>query len=247
MNPEEIKKMHEMEERHFWFTSSRNIIKKVLKREKVNNGDLVLDIGCGTGGTIRAIDGKDWVIGADYDEIATEISKDSGIKKVVRANALFLPFRDKSFNFAFALDIIEHIENDMKVLNEINRILKDEGKLILTVPSFPSLYSTHDKALGHVRRYRKKELKKKLLMSGFFIKKCTYVNMTLFPLIAGVRLWKKRKLNEEAPKSDLFLPPHFINSLLQKIISFEGDIIKYSNLPFGLSLLVVAVKREKKL
>ena len=239
MEPREYINMARIEEQHFWFVQTRAMVRDALLREGISSGSRLLDIGCGTGGTMRVIRDICKPSGIDMSFQALEYTTEKGLPAAV-ADATALPFPGNTFDFALALDVIEHIDDDIGVLREIKRVLKPEGRLILTVPAHQYLFSTHDKSLHHVRRYSKKLLRTRIEQAGFRIHRLTYTNFLLFTPIATVRLVKKHLLKDDSmPSSDASVPPGPINSILSATMAVERFWLHKMNLPYGVSMMAV--------
>ena len=167
----EYQRLHEREYIHWWNIGRRRILEAALSRNlKFSPTERkVLDVGCGAGGNILFLKKFGNVTGFDISEEALSFSGDKGFSELVLGRAEILPFREGSFDIVSALDCIEHIEDDEAALQEAYRVLKDGGTLLLTVPSHPWLWSRHDEALHHKRRYTKNELQRKVRDAGFGI------------------------------------------------------------------------------
>jgi len=138
---------------------------------------------------------------------------------------------------------LEHIEKDAETLISLKRLLKKNGRILITVPAYQWLYGSHDEFLHHKRRYSAKVLREKFVTSGLQPLKISYFNTILFPLAAAVRLKDKLLGNQSATGTSV--PPALINILLTAIFSSERFLVKHFNLPFGVSLLCVLEVRNE--
>ncbi len=241
MEPIEYVNMARIEEEHFWFVQTRAMVRDALEALKLPDSIRILDLGCGTGGTIKALNGLGRFIGLDVSEEAANFTKKKTGASVVVGEGTHLPFKDSSFDVVTVLDVLEHIDDDLTVMKEIKRVLKPNGYMIATVPAHQYLFSTHDRALHHVRRYSKREFLEKLKKVGFVIHRATYTNMLLFTPIAAVRLGKKLLLKQKGqPHSDAKVPIKPVNSLLSAIMGLERRLMHHVDLPYGVSLMVIA-------
>lgn len=77
---------------------------------------------------------------------------------------------NQPINYLYTSNVLEHIEDDLSTLISIRQKMSTGGLLIIYVPALPILYSDHDKSIGHYRRYKKNELKKKVESAGFEVK-----------------------------------------------------------------------------
>ena len=162
--------------------------------------------------------------------------------RVVRGRLPHLPFRDGSFDVAISLDVFEHVEQDLEAMREVRRVLRPGGRLITTVPALMWLWSEHDVALHHHRRYQKSEFAERLDEAGFERLRLSYYNSLLLPPIAAVRLaggLKARLFGKRAgePSSDLSLPPYPLNETLAAVFGSEASLLRWTSLPLGASLI----------
>lgn len=167
----EYRRLFEREEFYWWNIGRREILKSALKRHLApGRGFSVLDIGCGSGGNIKILGEFGEVTGFDISEEALTFAKThKAFKNLVQGNAEYLPFADASFDLVSALDVLEHMPDDRRAIQEIFRVLKKGGFALITVPAHHWLWSRHDEALHHLRRYTTDELRGKLLNAGFYI------------------------------------------------------------------------------
>lgn len=239
---DEYNKMFLLEDSHWWYKGAHNILLNQFKQHFSNVSDLnMLDAGCGTGRISELLQDYGSIISIDISWEAIKYARMRNIARLLQGNVLFLPFNNNTFDCVVAFDLLYSIDEDCGVLGEFRRIMKDAALLILNVPSYNFLCSQHDRAISTKRRYSKRDIEKKLIDNGFVIEKITYWNTFLFPVAAFVRIIKKF-IPTKKPKSDLAYIPGYLNSILAKIVYLEASLIKRLNLPFGLSLLVVAKK-----
>jgi len=237
--------LYEIEEGNFWFRARNKLILSLIQKYNLH-GAAYLEIGCGTGYVLHAIEETFPGMKCFGSEIYTEGLKytKKRIKRaeLIQMDATRMPFQNK-FNLVGAYDVIEHIENDGLVLNQVYNALVPGGNFLITVPQHRFLWSPADDYACHKRRYTKVELKKKLQAAGFDIRMtCSYTSL-LFPLMLISRL---RMKNKEYNMASEFEIPKWLNKLLEIILNIEifltlGGI----HFPFGGSLVVVARKKEK--
>jgi SAM-dependent methyltransferase len=138
-----------------------------------------------------------------------------------------------------ASDVLEHIEDDLAAVSEIARVLRPGGAAIISVPAHQWLFSEHDAALHHFRRYSKARLRDVLERGGFRIRRISYWNAALFPAICLHRLLVKLRRGHE-PRSDIRSSPWPINQALAALLAVEAAILRHAPLPWGVSLVGVA-------
>lgn len=240
----EYEKMYRLEDTHWWFRAKRNYVKTVLDLFLEKKPLRILDLGCGTGRMMDLLQGYGSVFGLDFHQGACHFARRRNAFPLVRGDANRLPFKKNSFDLIGAFDLLYHqgITNDRYVLEQIYDLLTEGGTLIITDSAFQFLKSRHDLAVMARHRYTLGELTEKLQGQGFSIVKKTYLYFALFPLIAVSRLADKIVLALSRPeiRSDLKETPDSITRVLVSLLSWEGRLLKYLNLPLGSSLLILA-------
>lgn len=229
------------EKNDWWFVGRRKIILTFLEKYLGDRRNLnIADIGCGAGGVVDLLGSYGMVTGVDKDRHIVKFNKKNG-RRVVCGDLGKLNFPDSSFDLVTLLEVLEHVDDDLNGLREVFRVLKKRGIFFISVPVFPFLWSSHDFASHHKRRYTKKELETKLLKTGFKILNISYFDSFLFPVILFYRLWANL-FDKEKNKSNFINYPPFINFLLKLIFCSEAFFLKVFNFPVGVSLLVIAKK-----
>lgn len=201
----------------------------------------MLEVGCGTGANLAMLKQFGKLDAVELDDAARAIASARG-DVAVRPGALpaELPAECGDYDMIVLLDVLEHIEADEAALTELRRRLRPGGKLVITVPAYPWLWSRHDETHHHHRRYTAALLGDRLVAAGFRIDTMSYFNTLLFPLIAGVRLLH-RLMGVEA--ADDAMPAPWLNRALKRIFGSERHAIGRLPMPFGVSLAAVAVPR----
>jgi SAM-dependent methyltransferase len=244
MKPREYHTLYAHEEHHWWFLGTRAVIFAALEEALQGLGPgphLVLDVGCGTGGTLARLPQDCVGYGIEESEEALRFCAMRGLDRVQQGRAEALPWADGTFHAVLALDVLEHIPNHEQAARELRRVLVPGGVLVCTVPAHPWLWSEHDVALHHVRRYRAPELRALLQSAGFGLRRLSYYNAALFPAVAAVRLLQRLgpERPPEAARSDVKLPPRPLNALLAAVLGAERHVLRRADLPIGVSLLAV--------
>jgi SAM-dependent methyltransferase len=184
----------------------------------------------------------DWVMGFDRSPAALELAASHGVP-IACADAQAIPLADSSADLLSALDVLEHLDNDMLALNEFHRVLRPEGFLVVAVPAYRFLWSEHDEALMHRRRYVASELHIKLTCSGFRVLKRSYaVFFAFFPIVFYRLLRGLFPKDPLAPKASYVMLPVFLNNLLIVLLRIEAWMMGAINLPWGSSIIVLAQK-----
>ncbi len=223
-------------ESNFWFRAKRDLIDRRLKfiknKFKSDTKLKILNIGAGTGSDLKILNKYGDVYIIDIEKKALDlIPRELYFEKKI-SDASDLNYPDDFFDIVTSFDVFEHITDDKKATQQTHRVLKKGGYLIVSVPAFQSLFSAHDKALNHQRRYSKKTLKE--LLKNFRELKLNYWNFFLFPPLALSRLKNKNS----KPKVDNPQPSKLIDSILYNLFKLENKLIQINfPLPFGLTLI----------
>lgn len=241
MEIEEYKKMDELESKHWWFVSKREFLRITIDRFVGKlKGKKVLDVGCGTGGVLQMLEGLGAEAeGVDVSQAALEYCRHKNLK-VTLGDGAKLPYPDSVFDLVISSDVLEHIENDVTAVAEIKRVLKPGGVLIATVPAHQKLFSYHDVALHHARRYSKKQFID-LLAKSFPEVNVTWIHSALL-IPAAVQRVIFRYIGKK--DSDVKMNNPIINRILSIWYVVEFSIYRiFKRLPFGLSLIGAARKK----
>lgn len=243
MKQDEYAKMYELEDRYWWFIGRRKLVKWLLREHNPNGSNsLVFDLGCGTGLNLSSFNDEFKTIGSDISKEALGFCRERQLENLFSCKAEAIPLANDSVDLVTALDVLEHVREDLPALKEINRVLKPGGKLIVIVPAYGFLWSEHDEALHHYRRYVAREMRAKMTASGFEIERSTYFISALFFPILFFRLWQGLRRTSIEASVSYRLPPAWINRLLVTCLDIERALINHFNLPFGVSLIVVGRK-----
>jgi SAM-dependent methyltransferase len=240
-----------IEDKHWWFVGRRRLLLRVLDRfvRRSEERARILDIGCGTGTMLRYLSRYGDAQGADADEEAVRFCRLRSAGNVTQLTDASLPFPDASFDVVTMLDVLEHIDDDVAALGEVRRILRTGGIFVATVPAYGFLWGAQDVISHHKRRYLAGQLKSRLEISKLCVKKLSYFNSLLFPLIAAIRILRRPALNVRGAtelKSDFRMTkPGPLNHVLSLLFSVESLLINKVNFPFGVSILAVAEKTSR--
>jgi len=242
------------EDKHAWFAGRTRAIQKYLDAEMPPRTTgvprKVLDIGSGAGNMAHHLAHYGQVIGLDYNPRPLGMAKQRGLT-ASQGMGNQLPFDDNEFDLVALLDTVEHIADEFGVFEECLRVLKPGGKLMVTVPAFMWLWSYNDEINDHERRYTVPELRQKLELTGFSVRRISYNNFFLFPAIAGIRMLRPYNPDLESPHltedEDVYQVemepiPEPVNSILHFVGWLEAEMVQRFSLPFGTSVLCVAEK-----
>jgi SAM-dependent methyltransferase len=234
-------RMAELDERHWWFVARRQILRSLIEREiRPPKDSRILEVGCGTGHNLGMLGEFGALEASELDAGARELA---GLRLGRPVTAAALPdlsmFPADSFDLVALLDVLEHVEDDASALTAIRSRLKPGGKLLVTVPANRWMWSAHDAAHHHHRRYTKRELEHAATSAGFRIDLLSYFNTLLFPPIAAARLAGKLLGRESADDS---IPPEPVNGLLRRIFAMEAPLVGRIPMPFGVSLVAILTR-----
>jgi SAM-dependent methyltransferase len=231
-------RMAELDQRHWWFLARRRILKRLIGRVvQPPKKARILEVGCGTGHNLAMLKTFGRVEASELDRGARALANKRLRGKVKEAKLPDLSmFERNAYDLIALLDVLEHVPDDLASLRAIHRRLKPGGALLLTVPANAWMWSAHDAAHHHFRRYSKKQLEELFLRSGLEVQLLSYFNSLLFPLVAAARIAGKVRRKGSA---DDRLPSAPLNSLLDKIFGSEAGLIGRVPMPFGVSLVAV--------
>lgn len=247
MNHDEYQAMFELETTYWWHVGRRIILAETIRRHIASPVDQALDIGCGTGGNFSVLSRfSKTVIGLDTSPQALNYCRSRGWNTValIQEDGR-LPFSDETAHLITLFDILEHVADERPLLGEIRRVLRSDGLLIITVPAFQFLWSEHDVALHHYRRYTRKNLTRLLTDEGLRIISASYVITFSFPIILLYRILKgvMNFFRPHASKTSYVRLPSPLNAFFIRILALESKLLAYISFPFGTSVLIVAAKR----
>ena len=231
-------RMAELDQLHWWFLARRRILATLIKRVVRPPADArVLEVGCGTGHNLAMLGKFGKVDACELDKCARALATKRLGRQVRNAKLPDLTmFKRNGYDLVALLDVLEHVPDDLAALRAIHMRLKPGGALLMTVPAHAWMWSAHDSAHHHYRRYSKKQLKRLFLMSGLEVQLLTYFNSLLFPPVALARLIGKVTRRESA---DDRLPAAPANWLLEKVFGTERWLLGRLPMPFGVSIVAV--------
>ncbi len=236
----EFRKMYEAENSYFWFVCKRKLVSRLVGRVTLPEKALLLDLGCGTGATLKTLRAVGFAVGLDCFREALRYCAQRSLRLLVLSSGERLPFRDGCFALATSLDSIEHTLDPPSVIREVHRTLAPSGWFLLTAPAHPALFGAHDYALGHRVRYTKRTLLPLLREGGFEIVMSGHFFSLVFPLAAGLKIYQKWFGSRTRTIS--YSLPRPLNQVLVAICSFEAWLFPFLRLPFGTTLVALCRK-----
>lgn len=230
MDEEEIRKSAALEQRHWWYAERRSLVRRLVRPLPPGRA---LDVGCGGGGNTQVLRDLGWqVSGLEHSPTAAAAARRRGLP-VVRGDARLLPFRDGSLDLVMSTDMWEHIDDDVAVAEETARVLRPGGRALVAVPCSMTLWSGHDVALGHVRRYERDELVARIEGAGLRVVDVSSWNVLLRPVA-------RMRRRHNAGDSEMEQVHPVLNAALRATVAAER-LLPVGRLP-GISLVARAVK-----
>jgi SAM-dependent methyltransferase len=237
MQDAELRSMLDADDWHWWYRGRRRVLRAELDRLPLPSDAEILDAGCGSGRTIDELARYGRAVGVDASETAIRTAHSRGRIGVRVGSLEALPFPDDAFDLITCLDVLEHLPDDRAALAELRRVCRPNGWLVVTVPAYPRLWSAHDVANLHFRRYRRRELRAAVAHAGWALERDTHFNALLLAPVAAVRRWPRSRT---VAVSDLARTPTALNGLLELPLTLEARFLRRGGrLPAGLSLLAV--------
>jgi len=235
--------MFRIEQSHWWYAGRRKILTRFIEdicRRVTDRRPRILDVGCGTGANLLMLSQFGDAEGVDVSEDALAFCRERGLENVKLGAAEELPYDDGTFDLVTALDVVEHLDDDLAGLREMRRVLRPGGRVLLFVPTFMFLWGLQDDVSNHRRRYRMPELQRVLEQAGFEVERTTYANITFFmPILAMRKLMRVTGIKAESENN---INVSALNGVLARLLGAESFVLRYTNIPFGVSGLCVARK-----
>ncbi len=230
----------EIEANHWWFVTRRKLLSGIIRELRIAADAAILDLGTSTGTNLRMLKEMNChnAIGLDKSEAAIRYCAGKGLGTVEQGDVCDLPFEDERFALVLATDIVEHVDDDVRALSEIRRVLAPGGTAVITVPAFESLWGVQDDVSHHKRRYRKRQLEERMGAAGLEGVEVFYFNYLLFfPIWLArqlIHLFRLKVQNENLVNTSS------INRVLTAIFTLDVHTARWVHAPFGVSILAIA-------
>lgn len=243
MDPFLYDEFYAIERHHWWAVGMRGIFHMLLADPlAAMTSPRLLDVGCGTGITLEEFGRYGRILGLDLAWPALQYTRRRDLSlPLVQGDLARLPLAADSLDIVLAFDVIEHLDDDLGGLEEIRRVLRRSGVVLLNVPAFASLWSGKDTANHHRRRYRREGLRLELESAGFRVERITYTNSALFPAIWCVRQLQ-RAMGRPWNSGTEYHPSPWLNRALLQVLRIERRVLRFVDLPFGTSVTCLARK-----
>jgi SAM-dependent methyltransferase len=232
-------RMAELDELHWWYRARREVLAALIRRRAMPPANArLLEVGCGTGHNIGMFERFGAVDAIEIDDEARAVAEKRLGRPVGSARLPELPgVRRGHYDLIGAFDVVEHVDDDRAAIAALGECLKPGGRLVISVPAHQWMWSAHDDANHHKRRYSKASLRRLIDLSPLRLEAIGYFNSLLFPAAVAARFAGNLTGREG---SDDSLPPKPFNWLFEKIFAAERHLIGRAALPPGLSLFAVA-------
>ncbi len=247
MERPEYQKMYELEDSYWWFVGRRQLVAALIERWLPSGlADPILDVGCGTGGNLAFLARWGRGTGIDLSPLALDLARRRRLPWLAQASGLALPYPDSTFSLVTVFDVLYHrwVGDDRQVIRECQRVLQPEGWLLLAEPALPGLWSRHDEVFYTWHRYTLDEISRMLGEDGFRLRKLSYTNTLLLPLVAIIRLLARWLPVVDAV--ELRPLPRWLNQTLIHVLSLEARWLQRGTFPIGSSLVCLAQKEVKR-
>lgn len=232
-------RMADHDTRHWWYRARRDVLSALIERHAAPPpGSRVLEVGCGTGHNLAMLGGFGSVDAVEIDDEARAVAEKRLGRRIGSEPLPELGGVERGvYGLVTALDVVEHVKDDVAALATLGECLTSAGRLLVTVPAWPWMWSAHDEVNHHHRRYTKTTLRDAIEGAGLTLRRIDWFNSALFPPIAGVRLLHRLQGKDD---SDDALPSPAVNAALERVFAAERYLIGRVPMPPGVSLAAIA-------
>lgn len=227
---------------HFWFRGFRRFMAPLLaEAARGCAAPAILDCGCGTGHNLTMLRQFGRVVGIDLTWSGLAHAHGRGERAIAQATAARLPFADGRFDVVTSFDVIYALDDETEraALREMFRVLRPRGHLVINVAAMDLLKGNHSVLANEVRRYSRATLIERLRSAGFEVRRISYTNATILPVVAAVRLVQRLSGHEES-QQEITIPPPPVNAALTMALGVEAAVLRLVDMPFGSSLMALA-------
>jgi SAM-dependent methyltransferase len=233
--------LYQVEDTHWWYVGRRRIIQSLV--EKIcasldNPSPRILDVGCGTGANLKVLAAYGKAEGVDISPQAVDFCRERGLDSVKLGAIEQLPYDSDSFELVTALDVVEHLDDDVAGLREMRRVLRPDGRILVFVPAFMVLWGVQDDVSNHRRRYTLPGLLKAVEAAGFAVEWSSYANISFFLpvlVVRSVMRWLGLRADTEY---GINISP--MNGPFSRWFAAERFVLNRGKLPFGVSAVCIA-------
>jgi SAM-dependent methyltransferase len=238
---------------HYIDVASRRQAVDSLRRHLEDPRGVVLEVGISSGlllPELKAAFPGALVLGADaFPDAVARLAERNPTWPMLVFDLCECPLPDDSVDAVVMLNVLEHIERDQRALEQVRRILKPGGVLVIEVPSGSGLYDIYDELLHHFRRYDMGDLRAKVERAGLTLRWTSHLGFFLYPAFATVkklnhRFRRRLKQNQEKAVSQQIRSLRR-STIFDWLMGFEFHLGRLVRYPFGIRCLVAAVKTHE--
>ncbi len=247
MDPSEYHAIYTVEDHHWWYTGMRRITLALLEETYGRRDDLaILDAGSGAGAALGYLARFGRVTGIDISPLALGFCRRRGHDRLSQASVTALPLAATRFDLVTSFDVLYHraVGDYRDALREFHRVLRPGGRVLLRLPAYDWLRGRHDAVIHTARRFTTGELAASLRATGFAVERLSYANTLLFPPALAKRLLEPLLPAGEPGRSDIAPNPPWLDDALSAVLGAEARWLRRRNLPFGLTVIALAVRRD---
>ena len=231
--------LYQVEDTHWWYVGRRRIIQSLVEKISTKlKTERILDVGCGTGANLKMLAAYGKAEGVDISPQAVDFCHERGLDSVKLGAIEQLPYENDSFELVTALDVIEHLDDDIAGLREMRRVLRRDGRILVFVPAFMFLWGVQDDVSNHRRRYTLPSLLKAVEEAGFRVEWSSYANISFFLpvlVVRSVMRWLGLRADTEY---GINISP--MNGPFSRLFAAERFILERGKIPFGVSAVCIA-------
>ena len=238
--------LYQVEETHWWYLGRRRIIQSLVEKIRTtlpNAKPKILDVGCGTGANLKMLSAYGSAEGVDISPQAVDFCRERGLDSVKLGAIEHLPYESGSFELVTALDVVEHLDDDVAGLREMRRVLRRDGRILLFVPAFMFLWGVQDDVSNHRRRYTLPSLLRAVEAAGFAVEWASYANISFFLPVLVVRS-VMRWLGLRAA-TEYGINISLLNGPFSSLFAAERFVLERGKIPFGVSAVCIARRIEE--
>jgi ubiquinone/menaquinone biosynthesis C-methylase UbiE len=227
---------------HFWFKGFRRFMAPLVAEAlQGRTSPRILDCGCGTGHNLGWLHQHGTAIGIDLNWTGLGFARSRGERAIAQATAAKLPFPDQTFDVVTSFDVIYSLNDEIEkaTLGEMFRVLRPTGFLVVNAAAMDLLKGNHSVLANEVRRYSRASLNDRLTKTGFVVRRMSYTNATILPIVAAVRLFQRISGHEES-NQEISIPPAAVNAALTGALTIEAGLLRFVDMPFGSSIMALA-------
>lgn len=236
MDPAYARSYRELYEHHWWWRARESMVLMVLEGLAPAGGfGRILDVGCGDGLFLPRLKALGDPEGVEPDaSIVTDLGRSRGPIYQQPFDATFHP--GHAYGLVLMLDVLEHLADPVAAMEHAKRLLAPGGRLVVTVPAFPVLWTSHDEYNHHLRRYRRRSLEQEVRAAGLEVELMRFFFHWMFPIKLALSVCERLKLFRTRRAR---VPTAVANNLIYTVSRLEQRLTAKISVPFGNSILAV--------